>query len=121
MHSLITSYLIQCKECTLPGIGDLRIINTGASTDTANNQLLPPFEEVIFRTGSGTASSGLINYIAGKKQIPLAEAENVLNNFCKDWKEKIGAGERLIFKTLGSIHKSADGSVVFERERSFRV
>lgn len=119
MRSLITSYLLQSKECVLPGIGVLKIIHTPASTDAANNKLLPPFEQVIFKRDSGTASAGLVNYIAAKKNIELPEAENLLNSFCNEWKEKINAGKKLTFETLGSLHKDAEGSIVFERERSY--
>ncbi|HEY8690400.1 MAG TPA: HU family DNA-binding protein [Chitinophagaceae bacterium] len=119
MHSLITSYLLQSKECILPGIGMLQIIHTPASTDTTTSRILPPFEGIIFKREDYSKSPGLVKYIADKKHIEQSEAENLLNDFCKEWKEKINAGEKLSFKTVGSIQKNADGEIVFEKENTF--
>jgi nucleoid DNA-binding protein len=118
MQSLITSYLLQSKECALPGLGVLKIIHTPASTDAANNKLLPPFEQVIFKNEAGGPSAGLIKYIADKKQVDPKEAEDRLENFCSEWKEKINAGEPLIFVTLGSLQKDTDGRITFNRDKA---
>ncbi|MDB5221684.1 MAG: hypothetical protein JWN83_351 [Chitinophagaceae bacterium] len=119
MHSLITSYLLQSKECILPGIGILQVINTPASTDAATRRLLPPSEEIIFRKESHSKSPGLVKYIVGKKHIQQSEAEELLNDFCKEWKEKINAGEKLDLEGIGSIQKNTDGIISFEKENSF--
>jgi hypothetical protein len=119
MHSLITSYLLQSKECILPGIGILQIIHTPASTDGSAKRVLPPFEGIIFKKEDHSKSPGLIKYIGDKKNIEQREAEDRLNGFCKEWKEKINAGERLTFETVGSILNNADGIMVFEKENHF--
>jgi hypothetical protein len=115
MHSIITSYLLQSKECILPGIGVLQIIHTPASTDAANNRILPPVDEIIFKKEDHSASGGLVDYISKIKKVDKAEAETLLNNFCKEWKEKINAGERLTFEAIGSIYKR-DGEIILEKE-----
>src|ERR1035437_7606639 len=119
MHSLITSYLLQSRECVLPGIGILQIKNIPAKTDSAKSLLLPPAEEIIFRKEAYSKSPGLVKYIADKKHIEQSEAEDILNNFCSEWKEKINAGGKLNFETVGSIQKNADGIIFFHRENSF--
>ena len=118
MHSLITSYLLQSKECILPGIGVLQIIHTPASTDAANSRLLPPFEGIIFKREDHSRSPGLVQYLVNIKHIEKSEAEDLLDNFCKAWKEKIDAGEKLHFETVGSIYKGADGLLTFDRDSS---
>lgn len=118
MHSLITSYLLQSKECILTGIGILKIIHTPASTDANGNSILPPFEAIIFKNEDHSASPDLVRYIAAKKHITISEAEAQLDDFCKEWKEKINAGEKLHLETVGSIQKSADGVILFEKEKS---
>lgn len=119
MHSLITSYLLQYNECILPGIGILKIIHTPASTDTYSNRILPPYEGIIFKHEEQSQSPGLINYIADKEHIEIKDAEQGLYNFCKEWKEKINAGEKLELETVGSIQKNADGNISFERSSNF--
>ena len=115
MHSLVTSYLLQSKECILPGIGILQIIHTPASTDASTNRILPPFEGIIFKNVDHSKSPGLVKYIADIKNIEQVDAENLLIDFCKDWQEKINAGEKLKFETVGSIQKNADGVIIFEK------
>lgn len=126
MQSLITSFLLlqkECfeksKECNLPGIGALQIIHTPAIADVSGNRILSPSEEIIFKNDFHSASSGLVKYIADKKQIGQSEAEDLLNNFCKEWKERMNAGEKMNLETLGSIQKNADGFLFFERKKIF--
>ena len=118
MHYLITSYFLQSNHCVLPGIGVLKLIHRGASTDAANNILLPPNEEIIFNTEDHSKSPDLVKYIANKKQIDKIEAENLLDNFCREWKEKIDAGEKLNFEILGSIMKNENGKIIFKKENT---
>lgn len=116
MNSLIRSYLLQSKECILPGIGVLQIIHTPASTDVAANSILPPFEGIIFKNEDHSKSPGLVKYIATKKNIEQSESEGLLDNFCNDWKEKMNEGEKLTFETVGSLQKNIDGVIVFKKE-----
>ena len=89
----------------MPGIGVLQIIHTPSSTDAIANSILPPFEGIIFKNEDHSASPGLVKYIADKKNIEQSNAESLLNEFCKEWREKINAGEKLSFETVGSIQK----------------
>ena len=118
MQSLITSYLLQSKECILPGIGILKIITTPASTDHENNNLLPPFQTIIFNNATQRNSPGLVKYISNNKHIQQSEAEDILDTFCNEWKEKINAGEKLNFETIGYIFRNTDGAISFQRENS---
>ncbi len=119
MHSLITSYLLQSKECILPGIGTLQIKTIPAAIDNAANQITPPSEEIVFNEQSNSNATGLIKYIADKRNININEAENLLVNFCKEEKEKINNGERLTIKTIGTLQKNENGKIYFEREAGF--
>lgn len=115
MHSLITSYLLQTDKCALPNIGFFKINYKSAETDIVNKQMLPPVEEVVFNEQAAFSSPGLINYIAVKRNIPPGEAENLLNNFCKEWEEKIKAGEALCFESFGCLQKNEAGMISFTR------
>ena len=119
MRSIATSYLLQNKECILPGIGILQLRNVSAKIDIANNQILPPASEILFKEDSSLKSPSLIKYIADKKHISLDEAEDTLTLFCNEWKEKMIGGDKMNFKTLGSLQKNAENKIIFERENSF--
>jgi nucleoid DNA-binding protein len=116
MHSLITSYLLQAGKCALPGIGFFKIKHKPAEIDIVNKQMLAPGEEIVFNDEAIFLSKGLVNYVANKKSIPVNEAENLLSNFCNEWKERIGTGEKFCFETLGCLGKNDAGTVSFEKE-----
>jgi hypothetical protein len=116
MKELIISYLLQCKECILPGIGVLKVINTPASTDHKAKIILPPFQTIVFSNTSHSRSAGLVQYIARIKNISASEAETGLLNFCKQWKEKILSGDKLKLDTLGTLYQNGN-ELVFEREQ----
>jgi hypothetical protein len=119
MQSLITSYLLQSSECSLPGIGSLLINKIPAQPDKEKNEILPPSEEIVFSEQSSSHSSGLIKYIAEKKSIDINEAQSLFINFCTEWKEKINAGETFTLPGVGSIKKSDNDKIYFEKENSF--
>ncbi|HEV8081539.1 MAG TPA: hypothetical protein VGP43_12570 [Chitinophagaceae bacterium] len=119
MKSIATSYLLQSKECILPGIGILQIRNVSAKTDIVNNQILPPASEILFKEDSNLKSPSLVKYIADTKHIGLIEAEDTLILFCNEWKEKMISGDKMNFETLGSLQKNAENKIIFERESSF--
>lgn len=118
MHSIITSYLLQSKECVLPGIGSLQIIDTPAATANEPGRILPPSSEIIFKRNESKKLDGQVNYIAAVSNIPKEEAEDRLNDFCKEWKHKINNGESLHLETIGFIKKNGEGDIVFEKEET---
>ena len=115
MRDLITSYLIQAKECNLPGIGSFKIITKPASVDVANKKIFPPADEIIFSERTDKISDDLITYIAHKKNIDPTASKEEIKTWCKDTKEKIASGEEISFDSIGSIQKDADGKVFFTR------
>lgn len=117
MQSLITSYLLQNKECILPGIGAMHVQYIPAEIEATSEQILPPSEKIIFEKSSNSKPTGLIKYISNKKNISIEDAEKQLNLFCKEWKEKINAGEKLYLQPLGYLQKDEQGNILFEEER----
>ena len=95
MHSIITSYLMQAGKCALPNIGFFKIKYKPAEPDHVNKQILPPVEEIVFNEQAIFLSGGLVNYLAAKKDISASEAERLLNNFCKEWREKFPKLDKL--------------------------
>ncbi len=119
MHSIITSYLLQSKECVLPGIGSLKIKYISASADVVNKQILPPKDEIVFSEKENINADGLLKYIAKKKITDVDISENLLKDFCKEWKERINGGEELRLDTVGSLKKNSEGNICFEEDKNF--
>ena len=120
MHSIITSYLLQAGECTLPGLGSFTIIQNAAVIDADRNTIQPPNSEIIFNSKNGSVSKDLIKYIAIKKGVNEEEAKLLITAFCNDWKERIKQGELLKFETVGSLKVNEDNDIYFTRDTNIQ-
>ena len=118
MHDLITSFIIQSKECKLPGIGKFRLSVTSAEPDIANKQILPPVIEFLFTGREEKISNELINYISVKKNISSSEAQAHIKDWCNDVGYRLKGGEEIFFPSLGSLKKGASGSLFFHRQEN---
>lgn len=116
MQDLIASFIIQSKECKLPGIGKFRQVITPAETDIANKQIIPPVTEFLFTGREDKISNELINYIAVKKNLSVPEAQAQIKEWCSNVSFKLKNNEELILPSLGSLKKVASGNIFFHRE-----
>lgn len=105
MEELITSFIIQSKECKLRDIGKFRMANTTAELDIANKRISPPSIEYLFSGREEKISDDLVKYIAGKKNIPFSEALDDLKKWCADTKSKLKSGEEIKLEPLGFLKK----------------
>ncbi len=110
MQDLITSFIIQSKECRLRDVGKFRIVNITARADVANKQITPPALEIFFTTREEKISDGLVKYISEKKKIPVTEALDELKRWCADAKYKLKKGEEIVLEPLGILKKGASGN-----------
>ena len=114
MQDAITAYLIQAKECSLPGIGQFKIESHNASTDVANKSILPPYNEIVFQSHRDQeADFGLIKYLSEKLNIDKEEAKKKLKLFCISTSNHISRGETVVFPSLGSLQKDDKGTTYF--------
>lgn len=116
MQDLIASFIIQSKECKLPGIGKFRQVATPAESDIANKQIIPPVKEFLFTGREEKISNELINYIAVKKNVPITEAQSLIKEWCSNVSFKLKNNEELILPSLGSLKRIASGNIFFHRE-----
>ncbi len=118
MQDLITSFLIQSKKCSLPGIGKFSITTTPAEADIANKLISPRSDEIIFTDKPEKISEELVKYVSHKKNIDQTEAREKIKGWCRDAKDKLNAGEKIIFETIGALQKNA-GNIVLQTEKQF--
>lgn len=117
MQELITSYLIQAKDCSLPGIGTFKKVNKPAFLDMANQKMFPPTEEITFSERADKIPDEMIKYISVKKHIDSSESKNQIKEWCGAIKDKLALGETVVFESIGSVQKDSAGNVVFERQK----
>ncbi|MEO8765212.1 MAG: hypothetical protein ABI416_13030 [Ginsengibacter sp.] len=119
MQALITSYLIQKKECDLPLLGHFRIKTKPADFEKINKRIFPPTDEILYSEFAARLSPGLLSYISRLENITPVEAEAKINSWCLHAKEKIDLGEKITFDSMGTLQKDAVGNIFFQRKSGF--
>jgi nucleoid DNA-binding protein len=114
MQDLITSFIIQSKECKLAEIGKFTVITKPAKTDIANKQITPSFKEIHFNKREEKISDELVKYVADKKEISSFEAFSEIKKWCVETKEKLRNGEEILLNSLGVLKKESSGNIFFE-------
>jgi nucleoid DNA-binding protein len=113
MQELITSYLVQKKECDLPLVGHFRIKTKPAEYDRTNQQMFPPTYEILYSEVAEKLSADLVTYVSTLQSISPDEAEAKINSWCHLTKEKLDSGNMVIFDSLGSLQKDAAENIFF--------
>jgi hypothetical protein len=111
MQDLITSFIIQAKECRLRDIGRFTMAGISAESDIANKLLIPPATEIVFTSREENISDGLVKYVADKKQVSVSQALNDLKNWCADARSQLKNGEEILLPTLGILKKGPSGNL----------
>lgn len=110
MQELITSFIIQSKECRLRDLGKFKVVTTSAVVDVANKQIIPPALEIEFTSREEKISDGLLKYISEKENIPVSVASDNVKRWCAEAKNKLRKGEEILFEPLGVLKKGASGN-----------
>ncbi|MEO6220626.1 MAG: hypothetical protein ABIO81_09380 [Ginsengibacter sp.] len=113
MQKIITSYLVQKKECSLPGIGHFRISTKPAELDIANKQLLPPTDEIFFLEEEVHLRKDLVTYVSTQQKIQENIAAENIAKWCQETKDKLDTGEKIHFQSLGTLEKDEVGNILF--------
>lgn len=113
MQDLFSSFLIQTKECHLPGIGSFKMNTVPASLDVASKEIIPPFDEITFDEYSNPLSNEMIAYIAFKLDLSSKDAAEQVKNWCLQNKERLERGEEVHFENFGFLKSTPGGNVSF--------
>lgn len=119
MQELITSFIIQSKECKLPGIGMFRRITSPAETDIINHQITPPVVEYLFTGKEDKVSDELVQYVAAKKNISTETALSQIQEFCSQLRDRLRDDEEINMHSLGTLKKGGSGNIFFHRDQPF--
>lgn len=116
MQDLISSYLIQKKECSLPSLGKITINSSTPSFDVADKKISAPQDEFVFSGRADHHYEGLVKYISQKQKISEKEAKENLISWCHSAKEKLNDGEKINLGSLGFFQKNSSGVISFTNE-----
>lgn len=110
MQHLIAEYLFFKHTCSLPGIGELRVLNRHAAYAQGDQMMHAPVAE-IHLMDSNVYDNGLIEFIARATGITETDARKHLEHFCGGLRVP---GKETPLPWLGTFIAGADGKMSFQ-------
>lgn len=111
MENLLTSYLYSNKSCPLPTAGALVLEPGNAVAEPGEKKMLAPQPYIRFVSKEMNADD-LLQYIAGKKNIDIAEASDMLSRYC-DRLLEMQPYEEIKLGDAGSFYMDENGQTNF--------
>ncbi len=111
MQNLIADYLLENKQCFIPSLGILSIKKTNASFNFSEQTMTAPKPIVVFEKKE-IDNESLAKYIATKKGISVADANNLIADFSAAV-NFLSEHEKIEINGLGNFEKKANGKVEF--------
>lgn len=113
MTEALTSYLLQHKSISIPGLGTVYIERIPAQTDFVNKQILPPSYHFRFDKYFDAPDKEFFTYLAQQKDIADYEAIKWYNEWAYDLRNRLRADEVVEWTGVGSLRKDVSGDIVF--------
>ena len=114
MTEALTSYLLQHKSISIPGLGTVYIERIPAQTDFVNKQILPPSYHFRFDKYFDAPDKEFFTYLAQQKDIADYEAIKWYNEWAYELRNRLRIDEVVEWKGVGSLRKDVSGDIVFE-------
>jgi hypothetical protein len=114
MTEALTSYLLQHKSISIPGLGTVYIERIPAQTDFINKQILPPSYHFRFDKYFDAPDKEFFTYLAQQKDIADYEAIKWYNEWAYDLRNRLRTDEVVEWKGVGALKKDVSGDIVFE-------
>lgn len=114
MNDILTSYLLQNKSISIPGLGSMYIERIPAQTDFVNKRILPPDYHFRFDKYFDAPDKEFFTYLAQQMNKADYEAIKWYNEWAYDLRNKIREGEEVEWKNVGVLKKDAGGDIIFE-------
>ena len=113
MQNLITAYLFENGQCSLPGIGRFQIQHEVAKYDITKKEMQPPYERIIFEEKPAIKTGNLIESISLKKGVSKDVARELLEDYSAKLKHRLDNKEVVELITIGSLSKKDNGKIEF--------
>ena len=114
MQELIASYLFQNRSCSIPGLGNLTLNNTGAVSDFTNKKILAPLPVIHFENKE-TLTGSLLEYITKRNNCNVHEAAAALGLFSENLKNEMAKGSGAKLEGIGNLLVDPSGEIIFRQ------
>jgi hypothetical protein len=114
MTEALTSYLLQHKSISIPGLGTVYIERIPAQTDFINKQILPPAYHFRFDKYFDAPDKEFFTYLAQQREMADYEAIKWYNEWAYDLRNRLRTDEEVKWDGVGTLKKDVSGDIVFE-------
>ena len=114
MNDILTSYLLQNKSISIPGLGSMYIERIPAQTDFVNKRILPPDYHFRFDKFFDAPDKDFFAYLAQQMNRADYEAIKWYNEWAYDLRNRIRDGQQVEWKNVGILKKDTTGDIIFE-------
>ena len=118
MNKILTSYLLQNKSISIPGLGSMYIERIPAQTDFVNKRILPPDYHFRFDKYFDAPDKDFFAYLAQQMDRADYEAIKWYNEWAYELRNKIRDGQLVEWRNVGVLKKDTNGEIVFEPARA---
>ena len=114
MNDILTSYLLQNKSISIPGLGSMYIERIPAQTDFVNKRILPPDYHFRFDKYFDAPDKDFFAYLAQQMNKADYEAIRWYNEWAYELRNQIRDGQLVEWQNVGVLKKDTTGEIVFE-------
>ncbi|NML23348.1 hypothetical protein HHL16_20885 [Pseudoflavitalea sp. G-6-1-2] len=114
MTEVLTSYLLQNKSLSIPGLGTIYIERIPAQTDFVNKQILPPGYHFRFDKYFDAPDKDFFTYISRVKDIADYEAIKWYNEWAYEFRGRLRNDTEEVWPNVGSFRKDSSGEIAFQ-------
>lgn len=114
MTEVLTSFLLQNKSLSIPGLGTIYIERIPAQTDFVNKQILPPGYHFRFDKYFDAPDKEFFTYLAQQKDIADYEAIKWYNEWAYELRSRLRNDNEEVWPGVGSFRKDSSGEISFQ-------
>ncbi|WEK35176.1 MAG: hypothetical protein P0Y53_22020 [Candidatus Pseudobacter hemicellulosilyticus] len=113
-EEVLTSYLLQHKSISIPGLGTIYVERIPAQTDFVNKQILPPSYHYRFDKYFDAPDKEFFTYLAQQKDIADYEAIKWYNEWAYQLRNRLRVDQQEDWAGIGTLKIDHSGDIVFE-------
>jgi hypothetical protein len=114
MYGELYQYLVLHKQLNIPGIGTFLVERKPADIDFVGKIVNPPAYSVALHHGNATPSKKIFSWLSDVFNISERDALSRFNDFAFELRDKVMAGEKLLWSGVGTLSKGLAGEIRFD-------
>jgi cell division septation protein DedD len=114
----VEDLLLEKGQIVLPGLGEFSGTPQPAVIDYIKGVIAPPSQKLQFNPDIVLNDGVLVNYLQNRYEITAGHAENAINEFVTEVKDKLGKREIFILPHIGRLYSDYQNNIKFLQEET---